>query len=104
VLWTDAIEVYRLSEKEFPKSFLAPYFLGEALLKAGDATAGDRGVSAFCRERSADDGCDSAHSAAFRNIPLVGLSKALSGNGEPTSRLLSIHLSIEPGIVRHRGG
>jgi hypothetical protein len=36
---TDAIEVYRLSEKEFPISFLAPYFLGEVLLKAGDTTA-----------------------------------------------------------------
>gem|GEM_PF-789701 len=42
----DAVKVYALSEKEFPKSFLAPYFLGEALLKAGDTT---RAVAAYRR-------------------------------------------------------
>jgi imidazolonepropionase-like amidohydrolase len=42
----DAIKAYALSEKEFSRSFLAPYFLGEALLKAGDTT---RALAAYRR-------------------------------------------------------
>ncbi len=34
-----AMEIYALSEKAFPRSFLAPYFLGETLLQRGDTAA-----------------------------------------------------------------
>ena len=43
---SEAIWVYAFSESEFPKSFLVPYLMGEALLRAGDTT---RALAAYRR-------------------------------------------------------